>query len=133
MTAKTALFVDDEISILQSIKRTLWNSGFEIILCTSPIEALNILKSKSVQVIVTDYRMPEMTGAEFLNNAQMLCPGSVRMVLSAYADSRVIGELIEEGHIFKFLLKPWDNAELKAAVLDAFKHYGRLQEMINAA
>ncbi len=126
MTAKSVLFVDDEVPVLNALKRLVGNLGYEVLTCDSPLEALTLLKSRSIHLIVSDYRMPKMTGAEFLREVRKLRPESVRLVLSGYADAQVVTEMIEKGEIFRFLMKPWDAQELKAAIEDGFAHQERM-------
>ncbi len=126
MSVKCILFVDDEPQILQSIKRLFANQGYEVLTCVSPSEALELLKNKPVKVIVSDYRMPAMNGAEFLKKARVIRPEAVRLVLSGYTDAQGVTELIEKGEIYKFLMKPWDNDEIKTAIREAFAYQARL-------
>ena len=126
MKSKTILLVDDEVQILNSLKRLLGNRGYEVLTCTSPIEALDLLKLRSVNLIVSDYRMPKMTGAEFLNEARLIRPETIRLVLSGYADAQVVTEMIEKGEIFRFLMKPWDHQELKDVIDEGIAHQERL-------
>jgi response regulator RpfG family c-di-GMP phosphodiesterase len=126
MKAKSVLFVDDEVPVLNALKRLVGNLGYEVLTRDSPLDALALLKSRPINVIVSDYRMPKMTGAEFLREARQLRPDSVRLVLSGYADAQVVTEMIEQGEIFRFLMKPWDAQELKNAIMDGFAHQERM-------
>ena len=127
MNKKSVLFLDDEMNVLNALKRIFSNSGYEIILHHKPEEALAFLKTREVNLIVSDYRMPGMTGADFLKESRNLSPHSVRFVLSGYADAQVVTEMIEKGEIFRFMIKPWDNDELKKALADGLAHQERMK------
>lgn len=119
---QTLLLVDDEVNILSSLKRTLRSDGYHILTAGSAQEGLALLSTHPVQVIVSDQRMPEMTGAQFLSRVRDLYPKTVRLVLSGYADLDSVTEAINQGAIYKFLLKPWDEEVLRNDVREAFRH-----------
>ena len=116
----TLLLVDDEMHILSAMKRLLRREGYEILTANSGEEGLAVLRERSVDVIVSDQRMPGMTGIEFLREAKVLRPDTIRLVLSGYTDIDSITGAINEGAIFRFLTKPWDDEQLKAQIADAF-------------
>ncbi|MGC9021881.1 MAG: response regulator [Dissulfurimicrobium sp.] len=113
------LIVDDEQNILHAIKRLLRKESYEISTAVSGEEALAFLNDHQVDVIISDHRMPGMSGIEFLEHAKGLCPLSVRIILSGYADLKTVTKAINRGYIYKFILKPWDDEELKAAIREA--------------
>lgn len=117
----TLLLVDDEDSILSSLKRTLRREAYRILTATGGRAGLVELARNPVDVIVSDQRMPDMSGVEFLRQAKELYPDTVRMVLSGYSDLQSITDAINEGAIYKFLSKPWDDDMLKAEIADAFQ------------
>lgn len=117
----TLLLVDDEDGILSSLKRTLRREAYRILTATDGRAGLDELARNPVDVIVSDQRMPDMSGVEFLRQAKELYPDTVRMVLSGYSDLQSITDAINEGAIYKFLSKPWDDAVLKAEIADAFQ------------
>lgn len=120
---RTLLLVDDEASILSSLTRLLRRDGYEILTAGSAREGLELLATHKVQVIVSDQRMPEMNGTEFLSRVRDLHPGTIRMVLSGYTDLDSITEAINRGAIYKFLTKPWDDETLRAEVREGFRHH----------
>jgi len=124
----TLLLVDDEPAILSSLKRLLRRENYRILSATSGDEALALLAEHAVGVIITDQRMPGMSGTELLARARSMHPRAVRMVLSGYTGLDSLTEAINRGEIYKFLTKPWEDAELLDAVRDAFRHYGRNAE-----
>jgi CheY-like chemotaxis protein len=120
----TLLLVDDEPSVLSSLKRLLRRENYRILAADSGEAALKLLAENEVGVILTDQRMPGMTGTELLARARAMHPRAVRMVLSGYTGLDSITEAINRGEIFKFLTKPWDEMELLDAIREAFRHYG---------
>jgi EAL domain-containing protein (putative c-di-GMP-specific phosphodiesterase class I)/CheY-like chemotaxis protein len=116
------LIVDDEPNILAAIRRLLRREGYEILTATSAASGLEMLGKAEVDVIVSDQRMPGMTGVEFLRRAKQLCPDTVRIVLSGFTELSSITDAINEGAIYKFLAKPWDDDTLRQHVAEAFRH-----------
>jgi response regulator RpfG family c-di-GMP phosphodiesterase len=129
---KTLLLVDDEQSVLTALFRLFREDGYEVLMAGSGAEALRLLAENDVQVILSDQRMPGMTGVEMLTEAAARHPNTVRMVLSGYADLAAIMAAINTGHVYKFLLKPWDNDALRADVREAFAYADALLERIRA-
>ena len=119
--SRTLLLVDDEESIISALRRLLRRDGYRILSADSGSEGLELLAKNDVDVIVSDQRMPNMTGEEFLRLAKELYPDTVRMVLSGYADMQSITNAINQGAIYKFLSKPWDDKGLKDSILEAFR------------
>ncbi len=126
----TLLLVDDEPGILSSLSRLLRRENYRILTASTCEEALRQLAEHQVGVIIIDQRMPGMSGTELLARARAMHPKTVRMVLSGYTALDSLTEAINRGEIYKFLTKPWDDAEMIHTVRDAFRHYG---ESIDAA
>jgi diguanylate cyclase (GGDEF)-like protein/PAS domain S-box-containing protein len=118
---RTLLLVDDEENILSSLKRLLRRDGYQIICARSAAEGLQRLAESQVDVIVSDQRMPGMTGVEFLRRAKDLYPDTVRMVLSGFTDLQSIIDAVNEGAIYKFLTKPWDDGRIRGHIGEAFR------------
>lgn len=125
---QTILFVDDEPNILASLNRLLRREGYHILIANSGREGLELLAKHAVDVIVSDQRMPEMTGVDFLREAKQLYPDTVRMILSGYTELQYITEAINEGAIYKFLTKPWEDEQLKQNIREAFQYKGMADE-----
>jgi len=119
----TILLVDDETSILTSLYRVFRKEGYEVLISEDPVEALNILNERKVHLIISDYRMPTLDGITFLRNAMNLQPDAIRIVLSGYAESSVIIAAINDGGIYKFITKPWEDDLLKVEVRHALERY----------
>ncbi|WP_298234488.1 EAL domain-containing protein [uncultured Azohydromonas sp.] len=120
-STRTLLLVDDETNILSSLKRLLRRDGYTIVTAASAAEGLQRLAECEVDVIVSDQRMPGLTGVEFLRRAKDLYPNTIRMVLSGYTELQSIIDAINEGAIYKFLTKPWDDGLLRGHVAEAFR------------
>jgi two-component system NtrC family sensor kinase len=118
------LCVDDEVNVLRAIERIFLDDEYEILKATSGAEGLEILKNVSpIQLVIADYRMPEMSGVDFLREVRHFWPETVRIVLSGYADTATIVAAINEGHIYKFIPKPWNTEELKVTIENALERY----------
>lgn len=120
---RTLLLVDDEENVLRSLARLFRRDGYRVLAASSVREAFDLLASNPVQVIVSDQRMPDMSGTEFLGRVRDLYPDTVRMVLSGYTDLKSITEAINRGAIYRFLTKPWDDDELRGHILAAFRDH----------
>lgn len=118
--ARTLLLVDDEPNILRALSRLLRRDGYRILTASSARDAFSILASNDVHVIISDQRMPEMCGTEFLAQVKGLYPDTVRIVLSGYTDLNTVTAAINEGAIWRFLTKPWSDDALREDVRKAF-------------
>lgn len=121
---RTLLLVDDEPNILASLKRLLRRDGYHIITANSGQEGLDVLAAHTVDVIVSDQRMPGMLGADFLRKAKLLCPQTIRIMLSGYTELQAVTDAVNEGAIFKFLTKPWEDHQLREHIAEAFRLKG---------
>ncbi|MCW8827019.1 MAG: EAL domain-containing protein [Gammaproteobacteria bacterium] len=120
---QTILIVDDEENILRSLKRLLRRDGYRIQTATHADEALELMAKNHVQVILSDMRMPGISGTELLKQIRDLYPDTIRMILSGYADISAVTEAVNSGWLYKFLVKPWDDDDLKHQIKDAFNLY----------
>ena len=118
------LCVDDEENVLKALKRLFMDEDYEIITANSGPEGLAALeKDHDVQVVISDYRMPEVNGVDFLRQVFERWPETVRIVLSGFADTASVVGAINEGHIYKFIPKPWNDDELKVTIAKAVDVY----------
>lgn len=122
------LLVDDEKDNLQALQRLL-RGVFDVTVCSSPLEALGLMGKKEFHVIISDQRMPHMTGVELLEKAQKICPQSTRILLTGYTDIESVIEAINRGHIYRYIAKPWDPEEFKITLKQANESY-RLRKEI---
>lgn len=113
--AHTILFVDDEQRVLTSM-RAMFRREYNVLLANSGVEALALLSQHRVDVIISDQRMPGMTGVEVLKQVKVLAPNAMRILLTGYADLAAIEASINEGEVFRYLTKPCAAAELKQAI-----------------
>jgi DNA-binding NtrC family response regulator len=121
------LLVDDEPEILFSL-RGLLRKEFELYTAESGAQALEILHQHPVHVIMTDQRMPQMTGVELLQRAKGDCPEATRIVFTGYADIKAVVDAINQGQIYRYLTKPWDPEELLATLREACEHHDHIAE-----
>ncbi|MFH1027118.1 MAG: response regulator, partial [Pseudomonadota bacterium] len=118
------LCVDDERNVLRALERIFIDDDYEIVIAGSGDEGLNILEETGpFQVVISDYRMPVMNGVEFLKAVYDRWPETVRIVLSGYADAGAIVAAINEGHIYKFIPKPWNDEELRVTIQNSLERY----------
>jgi CheY-like chemotaxis protein len=116
----TLLIVDDEESILSSLRRLMRRDGYRIVTANDGATALELLDQHPVDVIVTDQRMPKMTGTEFLRRVRERFPDTIRIVLSGYTELDSVTSAINDGAVYKFLTKPWEDDQLRANISEAF-------------
>lgn len=128
MSEQTVLFVDDEEPIVRALQRALRKEPYRILTATSGALGLDILEKETVQLVVSDQRMPGMTGSEFLKIVSERYPEAVRVILSGYAEAHVIVDAINGGGVYRFMSKPWDDAELKAQIRQCLEHHDLRQD-----
>src|SRR5947209_6600537 len=128
VTRPTLLVVDDEPEVLRSV-HDLLRLDYRIITCTKGADALKILDAPgTIHVIMSDQRMPGMTGVEVLRQAHRIRPEATRLLFTAYADIRAVIDAINQGSVFRYIAKPWDPAELMTVVRQAVEHRGLIVE-----
>lgn len=120
-SSRTLLLVDDEENILRALSRTLRADGYRILTATSATQALEVLRANPVNVVVSDQRMPGISGTEFLALVKDQFPNALRILLSGYSDAATITNAINRGTIYKFLTKPWNDEELRVEIGNAFR------------
>ena len=123
----TILCVDDEENILHSLKRVLRKEGYQLLTATSGEEGLKCLKEHDVHLVISDQRMPGMSGTDFLARVKESYPDTVRIVLTGYTEVDSITDSINKGHIYKFILKPWNDQNLKLEIKQGLEQYDLLQ------
>ncbi len=118
------LFVDDERNVLRALERLFLEENYEIFSAASGQEGLTILEqSGPFQLIISDYRMPLMNGVEFLSEVCRRWPETERIILSGYADAAAIVAAINEGQIYKFIAKPWNDNDLLRTIREVLDRY----------
>lgn len=131
--ARTLLLVDDELPVLRALQRLFRPSGYTILMAQSGEEALLLMEQQPVHVVLSDFRMPQMTGDQLLRQVKELYPGTVRMILSGFADLSAVMSALNDGAVYKFLVKPWNNEELQAQLEEAFRYWATLQRELAAS
>lgn len=124
---KKILIVDDEEDNIAILYRTL-KRDFDVIKTTSPVEGLKLLQENDIKIILSDHNMAEMDGVEFLKRSFEICPQSIRLLVTAYSDSNILINAINEGKIYRYIKKPWEPAELVMIVQAAAEYYQLKQE-----
>jgi len=128
MPVKT-LLVDDEEYILKSLRRLLADEDMEILTATSGELGLEILRANTdVGLIISDQRMPGLTGVEFLEQAREIVPDALRIMLTGYADISATIDAINKGGTYRYFSKPWDDDELVRTVREALRHFRLAEE-----
>jgi DNA-binding NtrC family response regulator len=124
-TRHPILLVDDEPEILFSL-RGLLRKEFEIHTAESGTEAIEVLKQHPIHVIMTDQRMPGMTGVQLLHRVEGEYPQAIRIVFTGYADIKAVIDAVNQGHIYRYITKPWDPDELLSVLRQACAAYDHL-------
>ena len=125
------LLVDDEQNVLSALKRVFRKVPYRILTASSGTEAVGILESTPVQLIVSDHRMPGMTGAELLAAVRSRWPETIRLMLTGHADVASIMGAVTDGAVFKFITKPWLDEDLLVTVARGLEQY-QLQKEVRA-
>jgi CheY-like chemotaxis protein len=120
---QTLLIVDDDEKITAALHRLLRRNGYRILRAHSADEGLSLLALHEVQVVLSDQRMPGMTGTEFLAKVKELYPNTIRMMLSGYTAVDSIIEATNSGAVFRFHTKPWNDDALRASIAEAFRYH----------
>lgn len=128
MKQRTVLFVDDDKSMLSSIKRSLINEPYQMLFADNGDEALDILEQQDVHVIIADLHMPDMSGLELLNIVKAEHPSIIRLIFSGDTCSDNVLEAINQGQVFRYVSKPCNLTELKIIVRQAIDYYHLFSE-----
>ena len=123
----TLLIVDDEVDVLESLRHQ-FHRTYRVLTAGSGGQAVSMLDTNEVQLILSDQRMPGMQGDAFLSQARRLQPDAIRMLFTGYADIQAVINAVNEGHIFRYILKPWDTVELEGIIRQAAEQYDLLAE-----
>jgi DNA-binding NtrC family response regulator len=121
------LYIDDEVNNLNSFKAA-FRRDFNIYTASSAKEGKKILDNSEIGVIITDQRMPGMTGIEFLESIIAIYPDTIRILLTGFSDINAVMDAINRGQVYKYLVKPWQNDELKMYIDNALEIYNLRKE-----
>ncbi|MEK7879419.1 MAG: HD domain-containing phosphohydrolase, partial [candidate division NC10 bacterium] len=122
------LLVDDEASVLSALQRLLRKESLEVVPCTAPEEALRMVETGGYAVVLSDQRMPGMDGPHFLEKVREISPDTVRILLTGHADVEAATEAINRGAVYRFLTKPWDDAQLCQVMREAVAQFQLVSE-----
>lgn len=124
----TLLFVDDEEGVLHALRRIFIDENYTVLTANSGENALRMLDERQVHLLITDHRMPGMTGAELLKTVRERWPETIRIMLTGYADVNSIMGAVKEGAVYKFITKPWNDEDLRLTVALALQQYVLMHE-----
>lgn len=123
----TLLIVDDEVDVLESLRHQ-FHRAYRVLTAATGKAAIDLLNENEVHLILSDQRMPGMSGDVFLSQARQIQPDAIRMLFTGYADIQAVINAVNEGHIFRYILKPWDTNELEGIIREAAEKYNLLSE-----
>ncbi len=123
----TVLVVDDEPNVIQSVKDLL-RLDYVVVGAARGTEGMRVLDERPVDVVLTDQRMPGMSGVEFLRQVRERHPDATRLLVTGYADVRTVIDAINEGHVYRYIAKPWDPDELRAVIREACERHDLVVE-----
>jgi len=125
------LFVDDEAGVLSAMRRIFMEENYRLFTAASGAEALAVMEKEQVSLVVSDHRMPGMTGAELLKAIKERWPQTIRIMLTGHADINSVMGAVKEGAVYKFITKPWNDEDLRLTVSLALQQYVLMQENQN--
>jgi type II secretory ATPase GspE/PulE/Tfp pilus assembly ATPase PilB-like protein/DNA-binding response OmpR family regulator len=117
------LFLDDEKQVLKSLQRCFRKENYHVFTSQNHIEAFELLKNNTINLVISDFLMPNMNGADFLRQVRKKHPEIIRIMLTGHADTNAVMTAIEEGAVYKFILKPWNNDDLRVTVALALEQF----------
>jgi signal transduction histidine kinase len=123
----TVLVVDDEADVVKSVQDLL-RMDYRVLGTTRAKDALQIMQNEEVHVVMSDQRMPEMTGVEFLQHVRGGYPEAIRLLFTGYADIRAVIDAINQGNVYRYITKPWDPEELQTVIREAVDRFDLIAE-----
>lgn len=117
------LFVDDEQPVLKSLARCFRKENYQILTCQQPLEALKLIQQQEIHLVISDFMMPKMNGADLLREVKKRFPKIIRIMLTGHADTQAVMTAINEGAVYKFILKPWNDDDLRVTVALALEQF----------
>jgi len=123
MAEHNVVIVDDEQHVLNALQRLLRDENYTLSTTTRPTDVIDVVKRAPLSLIISDYEMPEMTGVELFKTVKAICPETIRIILTGKADMQATIRAINEGEVFRFITKPWDDEDLKITIRHALMQY----------
>jgi DNA-binding NtrC family response regulator len=124
----SVLIVDDEPDVISAIKRSLMEETYNIFSANSGVEGLKILKEHKIKLVISDEKMPGMSGTEFLSAVKNIFPETIRIMLTGHASIQAAMKAVNSGEIYRFFSKPWNDVELKLSIRSAIEKYDLEEE-----
>ncbi|MFO7849129.1 MAG: response regulator [Spirochaetia bacterium] len=123
MAKYTILLVDDDVNVLRSLKRLFGREGeIDTVLAENAQEGVSALKSKRIDLVISDERMPRIEGHKFIQFVKKYYPDIIRIILTGYSDTEAMLAAVNKGEVYRYLYKPWDDNELLVTVKNALEH-----------
>ena len=122
------LFVDDEPSIVKALSRVFYQENYEVITAWTAKEGLEKFATGTIHLVITDFMMPGMNGAQFLQEVKKRSPDTIRIMLTGHANTDAVMGAINEGAVYKFILKPWNDDDLRVTVALALEQFDLIRE-----
>jgi type II secretory ATPase GspE/PulE/Tfp pilus assembly ATPase PilB-like protein/FixJ family two-component response regulator len=122
------LLVDDEANVLSALRRVFHYENYEVVCCQDPAQALERLKQETFQIIISDYMMPGLNGGDLLKQARAIRPAMIRIMLTGHADVNAVIGAMKAGAVYKFILKPWNDDDLRVTVALALEQHALQQK-----
>ncbi|MDB5959186.1 MAG: secretion system protein, partial [Massilia sp.] len=122
------LLVDDEPNVLSALRRVFHYENYDVVCCQDPAQALERLKQEPFQIIISDYMMPGLNGGELLKQARAVRPEMIRIMLTGHADVNAVVGAMKAGAVYKFILKPWNDDDLRVTVALALEQHALQQK-----
>ena len=123
MKPNTILIVDDEENILKTLERLLEDEGYRVFFADRGLKGLEIIKHEDIHLVISDHKMPGMDGIKFLYEVKKISPDTIRIMLTGFADVDIAIKAINEGEVYRFIPKPWNNVELLSTVKQGIEYY----------
>lgn len=120
---KTLLLVDDEVNIINSLKRALHGEKYSIVTAADATEALELLRNTPVDLVISDIGMPGINGLDFLKIVKETYPDTARIILTGQSDTPTVLKAINEGEVYRYFTKPWANEEIRISIRQTLKHF----------
>lgn len=128
MSDDSIFFVDDDPAILGALRRLMLDEPYQVRTCEDPIRGLEEVRAHPPTVVVADFYMPPMKGPAFLHEVRRIAPSAVRMILTGKPDLSAVLAAVQDGAVYRFLLKPWDDDDLRMSIRQAVDHYHLVAE-----
>lgn len=122
------LFVDDEENVLHALRRIFLDENYEILTAPTGADALKLMEDNVIHLVISDFKMPGMNGADLLKEIKTRWPETIRIMLTGHADIQAIMGAVNEGAVYKFITKPWNDEDLRLTVSLALQQYALIQE-----